>query len=156
MAKNRLVGVALLAAGILAGVAGAQAMQSIGRTRFVGSGLFSVSRAEGVNFHATLDDQRDGQPAKVLMTLIDAKGAIAARQEVTLAPGQSATLQHRGPGLYRALATFMSGDAPSSDRRALLTTVEIFGLEPTSSFTIPPTRFVCSSDDGGSNGRLPD
>ena len=38
------------------------------------------------------------------MRIIDPRGAIVARQDVVLQPGQSATMPFRGVGSFRALA----------------------------------------------------
>ena len=149
---------------MMAGAAGVHAVQSLERARFLNTGLFTLAAGEAVNFNATLDDHRGGPPAKVLMQLLDAKGAVVARQDVVLEPGQSATLAYRRPGVFRAQAQIIEPDAPLGTRRIVVSTVEIFGLETQTSWWTTlersslaiPRRFVCSSDDGAGNGRLPD
>ncbi len=68
----------------------------------------------------------------------------------------------------RAQAQIIEPDAPLGTRRIVVSTVEIFGLETqtvgletqigeTRALGLAiPRRFVCSSDDGAGNGRLPD
>jgi hypothetical protein len=157
------MGLGLLLVGIMVGAAGVHAVQSLERARFLNTGLFTLAAGEAVNFNATLDDHRGGPPARVLMQLLDVKGAVVARREVSLEPGQSATLAYRQPGVFRAQAQIIEPDAPLGTRRIVVSTVEIFGLETqalngeTRALSLAiPRRFVCSSDDGAGNGRLPD
>jgi hypothetical protein len=155
------MGLGLLLVGMMAGAAGVHAVQSLERARFLNTGLFTLAAGEAVNFNATLDDRRGGPPARVLMQLLDAKGAVVARRDVSLEPGQSATLAYRLPGVLRAQAQIIEPDAPLGTRRIVVSTVEIFGLETQNGETRAlslaiPRRFVCSSDDGAGNGRLPD
>jgi hypothetical protein len=163
MSRNTTMGVALLLVGMMAGAAGVHAVQSLERARFLNSGLFTLAAGEAVNFNATLDDHRGGPPAKVLMRLLDSKGAVVARQDVVLEPGQSATLSYRLPGVFRAQAQIVEPDVPLGTRRIVVSTIEIFGLGTRTGETQAqaldfgiPRRFVCSSDDGAGNGRLPD
>ncbi len=156
MSRTIKVGLAMLVAGAIAGAAGVQAIQSLERSLFMNTGLFTLAIGEGVNFNVTLDDDRLGPPAKVLMRLLDTKGAIVARREVVLGPGQSATLQYRLPGVFRAHAQIVEPDAPLGPRRVLVSSVEIFGPSIDDPGLAIPRRFVCSSDDGAGNGRLPD
>ena len=97
------------------------------------------------------------------MRLLDSKGGVVARQDVSLEPGQSATLAYRLPGVFRAQAQIVEPDAPLGTRRIVVSTIEIFGLGTRTGETQAqaldlgiPRRFVCSSDDGAGNGRLPD
>src|SRR5687768_8788239 len=101
MPKTRMLGlcVGLVLGGVFAGFAGAQIIEDF-TSRFLNTGLFTVGSGEGVNFHVSLDDRRAGPPARVLLRLFDAKGAVVARQEAVLEPGQSSTLQFRQPGLF--------------------------------------------------------
>lgn len=161
MSRTTAKGLGLLLVGMMAGAAGVHAVQGLERSRFLNTGLFTLAPGEAVNFNATLDDQRGGPPARVLMQLLDAKGAVVARRDVTLEPGQSATLAYRQPGVLRAQAQIVEPDAPLGNRRIVVSTVEIFGLETLAGETRAlglaiPRRFVCSSDDGAGNGRLPD
>lgn len=157
MKKSTMVGCGLLLVGILAGAGGAHALQVLQNTRLVNTGQFSLASGETVRFHATLQDRRDGAPARVQLRLLDRLGGIVVRRDVSLAAGQSATLEYAQPGVYRAQAQAFEPDGTASLTRILLGTVEIFGpAEPYSLDLTTPRRFVCSHDDGGSNGRLPD
>ena len=156
MSRSTRWGVALLVVGIAIGVAGAQAWQLITPSAFLNTGMFTLGKGETAFFNVTLDDE-PGQPsANVMMQLLDRRGALVARQAVLLAPGQSATLRYDIPGVYRAHAEIVSPDVTFSNRRRLLTTLEIHG-DPFGGLAIPRV-YVCSSssDDGSGNGRIPD
>ena len=155
MSRSTTWGVALLVVGIVAGAAGAQAVQLLLPPSFLNTGLFTLGKGETALFNVTLDDNRDGAPANVLMQLIDPQGVTVARQMATLSPGQSATLKYDIPGIYRAHAQIVSGSGEPSDRRRLLMTLEILG-DPLGGLAIPRTYVCSASDDGGGNGRLPD
>jgi hypothetical protein len=99
----------------------------------------------------------------VLMRLLDSRGVVVARLDAVLEPGQSATLAYRLPGVFRAHAQIVEPDVPLGARRIVVSTIEIFGLGTRTGETQAlaldfgiPRRFVCSSDDGAGNGRLPD
>jgi hypothetical protein len=159
MSRTTTIGLALLLVGVVTGAAGAKVIQDRERIDFLGSGLFTVDPGESVNFNATLDDRRGGPPARVTLRLLDRKGAVVARRDVTLEPGDSATLVHNLPGVFRAQAQIMEPDIPLGSRRLLLSTIEIFRSSDPQSLDLSFTgqrRFVCSSDDGAGNGRLPD
>ena len=155
MSRSSAWGVALLVVGIVTGVAGAQAVQLLQPPSFLNTGLFTLGKGETALFNVTLDDDRGGPAANVVMQLIDPRGVIVVRQLATLAPGQSATLKYDVPGVYRAHAQIVSAAGEFSDRRALITTLEILG-DPFGGLAIPRTYVCSSSDDGGGNGRLPD
>ena len=157
MKKSTMMGFGLLLVGMLAGAGGAHALQVLENTRLVNTGQFSVADGESLRFHVTLQDRRDAAPARVQLRLLDRAGAVVARQDASLAAGQSATLAYARPGVYRAQAQAFEADGTASPSRILLGTVEIFGpVEPFSLDLTAPRRFVCSHDDGGGNGRLPD
>jgi len=165
------MGFGLLLVGVIAGAAGAQVVESLARPHFLNSGLFTLAADEVVHFNVTLDDGR-GPEARVLLQLFDEKGDVVKRQDVSLVPGQSATLDHPGPGVFRAHAQIVEpSNIQLGARRIVVGTVEILGsgvagVEARSIVGGPlvaglldiaiPRRFVCSSDDGGGNGRLPD
>lgn len=146
----------MLAVGIVAGAAGTQAMQLLTATRYLNTGLFTLGQSDTALFNVTLDDL-PGQPsASVLMEIIDPAGITVARQVVSLAPGQSSTLKFAKPGSFRAHAEIVSRSSVWTDRRALITSLEIFGRSDDGGISIPRT-YVCSGSDSGSgNGRLPD
>jgi hypothetical protein len=155
------VGLSLLVVGMLAGAGGAYALQLLDISRFINTSLFTVAPGEAVNFSVTLDDNRGGPAAKVLLRLLDKRGSVVARQDLVLGPGQSATLRYPYPGVLRAQAQILEPDAPLGTRRRLVSTVEIVSLKSGDASSLDlgfgiPQRFVCSSDDGGTNGRLPD
>ena len=50
---------------LFAGVSGAQISDSLERSRYLNTGLFTVATGEGVNFHVALDDSRTAAPATV-------------------------------------------------------------------------------------------
>jgi hypothetical protein len=162
MSKNTTMGLALLLVGIVAGAGAAQVLPTLEPDSFLNTGLFSVGQGEGVNFHVSLDDRRTGPPTTVLLRLLDRSGAVVARREATLNPGQSTTLVHREPGLYRAHAEVVEPDGALGARRIVLGTVEIFSFNLNDAGAMalvaasPISRFVCSTNDGGTNGRLPD
>ena len=123
----KLMAAGLLLVGVFAGVGGAQIAPTEERAHFLNTGLFTVAPGEGVNFRVSLDDRRAGAPMTVLLQLFDPDGAVVARDEVSLRPGQSTTLQVVQPGLYRAHA--QGFDIPSTafcKRRTLVAMVEIF------------------------------
>ena len=92
------------------------------RAHFLNTGLFTVAPGEGVNFHVALDDRRAGAPTTVLLQLFDQDGAVVARDEVSLQPGQSTTLQIDEPGLYRAHAQVLDPRRRACERRTLVGT----------------------------------
>jgi hypothetical protein len=143
-----------LLVGVFAGPASAQIAPDASQACYINTGLFTVAQGEGVNFHVSLDDRRTGAPATVLLQLFNQDGAVAARKEVTLQPGQSTTLQFDKPGLYRAHAQMPDPQSAASDRRIVLGTVEIFrALSATASgsaLTFNPNvlRMLAAHDDG--------
>jgi hypothetical protein len=166
--SKRITGFVLLLIGIAVGVGAAQIVPGGEPSSFLNTGLFTVNTGEGVSFHASLDDRRGALPATVMLRLVDDAGAVVARRDVVLGPGQSATLQYLKPGRLRAHADIVEGDS-ASQRRIVLGTVEIFSLGDASAAGLLPAslrsarlaepgilRFVCSVNDGGGNGRLPD
>ena len=156
MSRSTRWGVALLVVGMAIGVGGAQAWQLLGKQQFLNTGLFTLGKGETAFFNVTLDDDAGQPSANVIMQLFDRRGGIVARQAVVLAPGQSATLRHDIPGVYRAHAEIESPDVKFSNRRRLLTTLEIHG-DPLGGLAFPRI-YVCSSssDDGAGSGRIPD
>ena len=156
MARSTKLGFVLLIVGIVAGAAGTQAYQTIQLSRFLNSGLFTLADGEMVYFNVSLDDNAGTQPATVAMQLTDPRGAVVARQIVTLGPGQSSTLRFARPGAYRAHAE-LTDIGPFTLRRALVSTIEIIPKPNDLGLGIPHT-YVCSSNssDGTGNGRLPD
>jgi hypothetical protein len=150
----------LLVAGMAIGAGVTYAVQLTFRTSFAATGLFTLYEGEWANYSATLDDNRGGPAATVLMRILDKRGAVVASQQVVLQVGQSATLPFRGVGSFRALSEIVQPDSLLGDRRRVLTTLEIsFGRheDPDGGITIPRTYVCMSSDsDGGGNGRLPD
>ena len=93
----------------------------------MGSGLFTLDPGEAVNFNVTLQADVTRRPARVLLHLLDANGAIVARRDVTLEPGQSATLRYGLPGVLRAQAQIVEPDADGwRPAVCVLSTIEIF------------------------------
>lgn len=165
MKKSAIWTLGMLLVGIVAGAGGAHALQTLETNRFLNTGLFTVDKGDTVAFSATLDDNREGPSARIALRLIDRAGTTVARRDVTLSPGQSATLTSSLPGVFRAQAHIVEPDGALGDRRLVLGTVEIARgaalttMQLTSGESLDlaiERRFVCSHDDGGSNGRLPD
>jgi hypothetical protein len=160
MSRTTTVGLALLIVGVITGAVGANALQANDRFSILGSGLFTVDPGEMTNFNVSLVDGRGGAPARILLRLFDANGTVVARRDVTLAPGQSATLRYGQPGVLRAQAQIAEPTTTLlGDQRTVLSTVEISGIGDPKSLDLNITarrRFVCSSDDGAGSGRLPD
>jgi hypothetical protein len=120
-----LIAAAAVLAGVVAGVAGAQIVQSFQR-QFLNTGLFSVGPDEIANFHVSLDDARSGPPARVILQLIDETGAVVASTgELVLQAGHSASLRTPGPGLFRAHAEVIETVLQLSARRTSAGTVEV-------------------------------
>jgi hypothetical protein len=151
------VAAGLLVTGMTVGAGATYAVQTLSSSFAGRTGMFTLLDGEWVNYSATLDDHRGGSPATVSMRIIDKRGATVAQQNVVLQAGQSATLPFRGVGSFRALSEVVQPDTLLGDRRRVLTTLEIFfgKPDPEGGFSIPRT-YVCSSSDGGGNGRLPD
>jgi hypothetical protein len=151
MSKNtKAIALGMLLVGIFAGAAAAQFTERALRSRFLNTGLFSVALGERANFHVSLDDRSTAQPATVVLQLLDQSGAVVARDQVALAPGQSTTLQVVGPGLYRAHAQVLDPVSSLTARRAVVGTVELIDdLKAVQ-------KFVCSVNEGIGSGRLPD
>jgi hypothetical protein len=156
MSRSTRWGVALLVVGMAIGVGGAQAWQLLAPPQYLNTGLFTLGKGETAFFNVTLDDAAGQPSANVMMHLFDRRGAAVARQAVVLLPGQSATLRHDIPGVYRAHAEIVSPDVTFTKRRRLLTTLEIHG-DPLGGLAFPRV-YVCSSssDDGAGSGRIPD
>lgn len=150
------VAAGLLVTGMTVGAGATYAVQTLGSSFAGRTGMFTLHDGEWVNYSATLDDNRGASPATVSMRILDKRGATVAQQNVVLQAGQSATLPFRGVGSFRALSEVVQPDSFFGDRRRVLTSLEIFfGKQDDGGFTIPRT-YVCSSSDGGGNGRLPD
>ena len=122
--QTRLIAIGCLLSGIFVGVAGAQVAETL-QQRFLNSGLFAVTADERANFHVTLDDQRGAPPALVRLQILDQNGVVVARREVTLLPGQSASLAKSGPGLFRAHAEVVESGLLFTKRRTTVGSVEV-------------------------------
>lgn len=121
--------VLVLLASMLVGVAEAQrAPRGTRRPGYCTGGPFTLTGGH-VKFHVALDDRELEPAAAVLMRLIDQDGSVVMSRRVELQPGQSATLEFSGVGLFRAQAEtvdLLSQGARVSDRRAVVSTVELF------------------------------
>ena len=161
------MGLALLLVGMLAGAAGVHAVQSLERARFLNSGLFTLAAGEGVNFNATLDDNARRSTGQGPDAVVRCEGH-RRRASGRTARGRDSprSLAYRLPGVFRAQAQIVETRRDRLEpRRIVVSTIEIFGLRRVASNQTGetralgvaiPRRFVCSSDDGGGNGRLPD
>jgi hypothetical protein len=157
MSRSTKWGVVLLTLGIAIGAAGVQAYQFLVLPGFLNTGLFTLAEGDVALYNATLDDVPSAPPATVLMQLIDPAGVVVTRQAVVLAPGQSATLKWDRPGTYRGHAEFITKSSTlPSPRRRLITSLEIHLGNPFALSGSTQRMFVCSSDTGSGNGRLPD
>jgi hypothetical protein len=121
----KLMAAGFLLVAVFTGVAGAQT-RSTESACYINTGLFTVARGEGVNFHVALDDRRSGAPATVLLRLFNRDGAVVAREDVTLRPGQATSLQVHEPGLYRAQVRLLERPLSARERRTVFLTAEIF------------------------------
>lgn len=142
----RLVAIGCVLAGVCAGVAGAQVFESVTR-QYLNTGLFSVRTGQKAYFRVSLDDVDGAPPTRVVLQLFDPGGVALAKKEATLLPGQSATLERSGPGLFRAHADVIDPDLPLSARRTAASTVEVVDT------VTGTTRFVCSDPGGLPPGR---
>jgi hypothetical protein len=138
--KMKVTTMGLLLIGVSAGAGRAQVVQFPPPTQYINSGLFTVARGEGVNVHVSLDDDRTAPSGSVSVQLFDQNGNMVARQDVTLRPGQSTTLQFRQPGLFRVHAETGKIPIPLCRRRALIGSAEIFKLQPSVTLPEDPTR----------------
>jgi hypothetical protein len=144
--NTRLVALGCLLAGVFAGVAGAQALEAVQR-QYLNTGLFSVKTDQTAHFRVSLDDVAGAPPTRIVLQLLDSNGAVVAKKETTLLPGQSTTLQRSGPGLFRAHADVIDPDLTLSARRATVSTVEVVDT------LTGAVRFVCSDPGGLPPGR---
>ena len=124
----RLIAAACVIAGVAAGVAGAQVIQTLQR-QYLNTGLFSVGPDEVAHFHVSLDDARNGPAARVILQLIDETGTVVAGTgEIPLQAGKSVSLRTPGPGLFRAHAEVIEPTLQLSARRRSVATVEAINL----------------------------
>ena len=119
-----LIAIGCLLAGVFAGVAGGEALEAVNQ-QYLNTGVFSVRTNETAYFRVSLDDLAGAPPTRVVMQLFDPAGVVLARKETTLLPGQTATLQLSGPGLFRAHADVIEPDLPLSARRTPASTLEV-------------------------------
>jgi hypothetical protein len=94
----------LLSAGAVAGAAEAQTIPpGSPRSGQCNGGLFTLPGGTA-SFHVALDDDSSEPGILVLMRIISQNGTVVKSRTASLAPGGSATLEHRGTGLYRMQA----------------------------------------------------
>ncbi|MPZ21231.1 MAG: hypothetical protein GEV06_25535 [Luteitalea sp.] len=149
---TRTFAIGLLLVGALGGIAGAQVDRSVTRARYINTGLFSVASDEGVSFHVTLDDHRGAPPAKIALRLIDQTGAVVVQEHAVLQPGQSTTLRSIEPGVYRAQARILDPLRRLSDRRSVVSTVEIFDVNLGFAAV---RRFICAPPEVDPGNKIP-
>jgi hypothetical protein len=140
------IAVSCLFVGVFAGVAGGEALEAVNR-QYLNTGLFPVKTNQTAYFRVSLDDVPGAPPTRVVLQLFDSGGVVVARKETTLLPGQSATLQRSGAGLFRAHADVIDPDLPLSPRRTTVSTVEVVDTITGGS------HFVCSDPGGLPPGR---
>ena len=107
MSRTTTMGLGLLLVGMLAGAAGVHAVQSL-RTpaSFLNSGLFTLAAGEAGELQCDTRRPPRRPTGQVLMQLLDAKGAVVARQDTSWAR----TVRHssiRRPGVFRAQAEIL-------------------------------------------------
>jgi hypothetical protein len=144
--KITLLAAGCLLAGLSAGVGAAQVLQAVQR-QHLNTGLFTLLNNQTAHFRVSLDDVSGAPPTRVVLQLFDPGGAVIAHKEATLLPGQSASLQRSGPGVYRAHADVIDPDLQLSRRRAAVGTVEVVDT------VSGGVRFVCSDPGGLPPGR---
>ena len=143
-------GVVLLLIGGAAGAVGAQAIDALVLTEYIQTGLFTVRSGETAAFNVSFDELASAEHStSVSMRLYDEAGTIVARRQVTLEPGQSASLRYRTPGRYRAFASVSDPTDLFSSRRNVVGTVEVGGADDLTT----PIRFVCSGGEHVDVGR---
>jgi hypothetical protein len=145
--RSTSVAVGCLLIGVFMGVAGAQVVQK-GPSHYLNSGLFTVAAGEGARFSVALDDFQGALPAQVTLQLHDEDGAVMTGKTVTLQAGQSAILETRQAGIYRAHARVVEPSQPPSGRRVAVGSVEVHDIDD----LLLRRRYVCV----GGLGRIPD
>ena len=119
-------GLALLLVGVIAGAAGAHAVQSLERAVSWLRTVYAGPRRSG-ELQRHPRRRRGGPPARVLMRLLDAKGAVVARRDVTLEPGSRPRSLRPARCLSRAGTNHRAGHA--AWKQDVVSTIEIFGGE---------------------------
>jgi hypothetical protein len=147
--RSTAVAAGCLFFGVLLGVAGAQVVSTL-PTRYLNSGLFTVAPGEGARVSVAVDDYRTGPPAQVTLQLRDQEGAVVTAKTLSIQAGQSAVLETRQPGVYRAHAQVVDRTESSSDRRTAIGSVEVGNLDLAAEI-----RSICMSIPGGL-GRIRD
>jgi hypothetical protein len=138
---------ALFLAGSIASVTGAQILTTTTKQQpaaYCTGGLFTLT-AGVARFHVSLDDLKSGPPGLVRMRLIDYGGTVVKTDDVWLGPGQSATLELSGSGLYRAQAEWFESVTDLSGRRKVVGTAELFDIGQFRA-VVP---VICSPPDDG-------
>lgn len=140
--KTIVVGCLLI--GVLAGAAAAQVVDAIFQVQYMNTGLFTMTRGQNAAFHVSLDDRRDGLPARVALAVFDSAGAVVARQDAVLRAGESTTMRIAGPGVFRAHAQIADSSIwDLAARRRVVGSVEVIdGLTAI-------VRPICSFDPEG-------
>jgi len=98
-----------LLVGMLAGAAAAQVVEAIFRVQFLNTSLFTIHADQQAAFHVSLEDRQGGLPARVSLRLVDPAGKTVAGHDAVLRAGESTTLRHAGPGVFRAHAQLVDG-----------------------------------------------
>ena len=140
---------ALLMTGSIVSVAGAQILTTATKQEpaaYCTGGLLTLT-AGVVKFHVSLDDLKSGPLGFVRMRLIDYDGTVVKTEDVWLRPGQSATLELSGSGLYRAQAELFESVTDLSVRRRVVGTAELFDIDHFRA-VVP---VICSPPDYGRN-----
>ena len=140
---GRQAGAVLLLVGMSVGAVGAQFTDALFRTGIIATSLFRVNDGEIAEFNVTLEDRADGPNSTVAMKFLDPTGAVVARRAVSLAPGQSATLRQPAAGRYRVQAEVFDPSGVLTDRRAVVSTVEV--SRSVGDLTL--NRFICGPGD---------
>jgi hypothetical protein len=141
VARLRLAGIGLLAAGVTVGVAGAQVADLL-TPSFLRTGLFTVRPGETATFSVSLDDATSGAQASVLLQLLNPTGGVVTQANLRLNAGRSISLPVTEPGRYRAYARVLDAPRIFGSRRVVVGTVEVGSDD-----FVYPTRWVCSIDD---------
>jgi hypothetical protein len=121
----------LMLATTVAGAAWAQTQsppQGYSRVGSCAGGLFTLSGGTA-KFHVALDDDSSQPSVFVLMRFINSNGTVVRVRTAMIAPGGSATLDYSGSGLYRMQAERYEPSISLSDRRSVVTSWELFGLD---------------------------
>ena len=140
-----VVGCLLVGAG--AAAAAAQIVTRPAGVRHFNCGVFPVLGGERAFLYLSLDDAAKQPAARARLQFIDVDGTEIASDDVTLAAGQSASLQIAGPVLVRAPAEVFESTTTLTSRRTAVGSVHVVD-----DLATEKPRPVCNADASGLGG----